>query len=297
MLTLSLSMASYGQIINEFEPNPVGADPMQSTFELKGTANAPFDLWILSLENDGFNGLVDRARNVVGTFDANGLAIVTTPDLENPSFTVILTDNFTGSIGSDLDMANDGGLDTTALGVILDAVGVSDSTEDNPSLYGVLLGGTNILFNNSTEPSLVFRDDTTGDWYQVARVNSGGNNEIIGLFDAAGNTISTESFSFDPTTAPTYGMANASNTALSLNEKFISDFTIYPNPANQDFINISGTNKTNNLRVDVYNVTGKKLISKLLTENVLDISSLKSGIYVLKAIQDNTTLTKKLIVK
>ena len=90
-------------LISEFEPNPVGTDPSNVSFELSGVPGTAFDLWILSVENDGYNGLVDRASNVTGSFDTNGLAVVSIPDLENPSFTVILTDDFTGSTSTDLE--------------------------------------------------------------------------------------------------------------------------------------------------------------------------------------------------
>ena len=43
---------SFGQVINEFEPNPVGTDPTNVSFELKGTPNDSFSGWILSVESD-----------------------------------------------------------------------------------------------------------------------------------------------------------------------------------------------------------------------------------------------------
>jgi len=153
--------------LSEFQPNPAGTDPTNVSFELSGTPSTAFDLWILSIENDGYNGLVDRVSNVTGVFDINGLAVVSIPDLENPSFTVILTDFFTGSTSTDIDPANNGTLDLSTLGTILDAVGVSDSASDDATLYGVTLGGADILYNGQYEPLLAFRDGTTGDWYNT----------------------------------------------------------------------------------------------------------------------------------
>lgn len=206
---LPVASASAG-LLNEFEPNPAGGDPPTSTFELIGTPLAAFDYWILSIENDGVNGTVDRAANVTGSFDANGLAVVTTPDLENPSFTVILTDDFTGSIGDDLDPANSGVLDTTSLGAILDAVGVSDAAGDDGTLYASGLGGTDILYNGEFEPLSVFREATTGDWYQTVTVDFGGPSEHIGVFAAgAGPEVDAALFTPDPT-ATTFGATNPS---------------------------------------------------------------------------------------
>jgi len=128
---------------------------------------------ILSLENDGLSGTVDRAANVTGAFGADGLAVVTTPDLENPSFTVVLTDSFTGAIGDDLDPADDGTLVLDSLGTILDAIGVSDSAGDDATLYGAGLGGANVLYNGQFEPLTIFRAPTTGQLFNTVTVDFG----------------------------------------------------------------------------------------------------------------------------
>ena len=189
------------EMISEFEPNP-NSGATDSTFELFGTAGASFDLNIISIENDGFNGLVDRATNVTGTYDANGLAIVDVPDLENPSFTVFLTEFFVAT-GTDLDAANDGTLDVTGFGTIFDMVGVADSVADNATLYSAALGGDSILFNGITQPLGVFRDGSTGDWFQF--VNTG---TEIELFAANGGpALDVSDFSSDPTTT-TFGAIN-----------------------------------------------------------------------------------------
>ncbi len=201
--------AANAAMFNEFEPNPAGGDPADTTFELIGTPNAAFDYFILSIENDGFNGTVDRVANVSGSYDANGLAVVMVPDLENPSFTVILTDDFEGSAGDDLDAADDGVLDLSSLGTILDSVGVSDNGGDDGSLYSTILGGSDILFNGQFEPLSVFRDGTTGEWYQTVTVNFGDPDQFIGVFTAAGVEVPAAGFDIDPTVT-TYGSTNPS---------------------------------------------------------------------------------------
>lgn len=293
---LLISIFCFGQKISEFEPNPAGSDPMDTTFELTGTANTSFDLWILSIESDGFNGLVDRAANVTGSFDANGRAVVMVPDLENPSFTVVLTDAFTGSTMTDIDPANDGNLDTSTFGTILDAVGISDSTSDDSSIYGVLLGGSNILFNGEFEPLLVFRDENTGDWYNTVTINFGQPEEDIAVFDAAGNAVPDSNFNIDPTSGPTYGTANPVNTALSVSKNKIEGFSMYPNPTQQDFVNISSKSNTV-MDVQVFDIIGKQILNETISDNTLNISKLKTGIYLVRAEQNNAVSIEKLVVK
>ena len=199
-------------VISEFEPNPAGGDPATASVELSGgTPGAAFDLWLLSLENDGYAGTVDRSTNIMGTFDASGFAVATIGDLENPSFTVTLVEATNPiATGTDIDPADDGVLVIPPDWTIHDAVGVSDSVADDSVLYGAALGGADILYNGEFEPLLVFRDGTNGDWYQTVNVDFGGANEHIGTFPAAGGTeVNEAGFDASPD-APTYGMTNPS---------------------------------------------------------------------------------------
>ncbi|MBT8259457.1 MAG: T9SS type A sorting domain-containing protein, partial [Bacteroidia bacterium] len=202
LVTIAFVIPSFGQIINEFQPNPVGTDPANVSFELKGTPSASFSGWIISIENDGINGLVDRAAAVSGTFDGNGLLVVSVPDLENPSFTVVLTDNFTGAAGStDIDTNNDGVPDDlSAFGTILDAIGSPDSSGDATTMYGTQLGGTDFAFLGS-EPQLAFRDGSSDDWYAIGQADST-------IYDLSGSILSSGNFDTDPLLGTTFGSIN-----------------------------------------------------------------------------------------
>ncbi|MEL6574057.1 MAG: choice-of-anchor I family protein, partial [Pseudomonadota bacterium] len=186
-------------LINEFQPNPDGGDPADAAIELKGTPGTDFDVWLFSVESDPGNpGVVDRAENVTGTFDANGLAVVTVPDLENPSFTYVLATDFTGTVGdTDLDTDDDGVADDlSTVGDVLDAIGVPDAAGE--PLYATQLGGTDLANVGTTEPSLTFRDGETGEIYSIF----GGT-----VFDAAGNEVDAAEFDKDPTQT-TFGDIN-----------------------------------------------------------------------------------------
>ena len=105
-------------------------------------------------------------------------------DLQNPSFTVALVEGFTGLVGDDVDLDNDGILDNLAvLGNVLDAIGVTDSVHDQDLLYGEHLGGQDFGFIGD-EPSLVFRESTVGSWFAIA---SPATDQI---FDINGNDVS-----------------------------------------------------------------------------------------------------------
>lgn len=193
-----------GIIISEIAPNPAGGDPADQSVELSGGApGATFDLWILSVESDcgTSQGLVDRATNIMGTFDANGFAVVMIPDLENPSNTLILTDSFTGTTSTDIDTNDDGTPDMlTDLGNILDAIGIPDSADDEACIYGADLGGSDFTFTGR-EPALIFRDGVTGDWYAVHD-----NDESV--YDINATQLDPAEFDITPSSAGNFGEVN-----------------------------------------------------------------------------------------
>ena len=207
VLTLALSCTTSADVISEFFPNPPGGDPGTQSIELSGTANAAFDLWILSIDSDPGTGTVDRATNVSGTYDANGLSVVTVDDLENPSFTVVLASDFTGNIGDDLDTDNDGTIDdfSTITGV-MDAIGVPDTTGEQ--MYGDDFGGVNFEFTGD-EPRLIFRSGSTGAWFAVNDPDNGEVYDITGTEVFASGAIT---FSADPL-LDTFGGINPIATA------------------------------------------------------------------------------------
>ncbi|MEK6155255.1 ExeM/NucH family extracellular endonuclease [Flavobacteriaceae bacterium 3-367] len=212
LFVISLFLMCFGPLmaqstlISEFEPNPTGADPANVNFELSGTPGTSFSGWILSFENDGASGLVDRATSVSGTFDSNGLLVVSIPDLENPSFTVALVSNFTGVAGTtDIDSDDDGTADDlSSLGTVLDAIGVPDAVADEATLYGTDLGGTDLAFSGD-EPRLIFRDASVGPLYVI---NDPDNGQV---FDASGTDVTPAIFNTDPTVGTdTFGVINPS---------------------------------------------------------------------------------------
>ncbi|MEM8505206.1 MAG: ExeM/NucH family extracellular endonuclease [Cyanobacteria bacterium P01_D01_bin.1] len=200
-------------LISEFQPNPAGTDPSDSTFEISGTPDTEFSGSIISIESDDDTiGSVDRAAEVSGTFDANGLLVVNVPDLENPSFTVALLSAFTGEIGNDLDADDDGIIDDiAALGTVFDAIGVSDNEGDIANLYGAGLGGTDFQFTGD-EPRLIFRDASRGDLYAVNDPDGGA------VFDVSGTDVTAAIFDTDPTlSSDTFGAINS--TAVNNNNE------------------------------------------------------------------------------
>ncbi len=83
---------------------------------------------------------------------------------------------------------------------------------------------------------------------------------------------------------------------LSNNDFTITNFNIYPNPTSTGFVNITSTN-ADAMSVSVFDMLGKQVINKTISNNRLDVSSLNAGMYIVKISQNNATVTKKLVIK
>jgi len=194
--------------ISEFQPNPPSVDPDMMDIELSGgSPGEDFNGCIWSIEADPVTipairtGTVDRRTIVTGTFDANGLLVVTIPDLENPSFTIVLSDPSCPAVG--FNVIDDGPFG----GEIYDAIGVPDSSADragNLLAIRTALGnppGTDFNYTGD-EPKLVFRDASVGDLYAV---NDPPNGVVK---DANGGDIDASQFSGGNPLEPSFGRIN-----------------------------------------------------------------------------------------
>lgn len=81
---------------------------------------------------------------------------------------------------------------------------------------------------------------------------------------------------------------------LSINSFAINEIKVYPNPFKEILhINLINSNQTN---IELYNVIGVKVLSKTTTSSeILNLSNLASGVYILRLTQGNLTISKKLI--
>ncbi|WP_223034444.1 T9SS type A sorting domain-containing protein [Hanstruepera marina] len=85
--------------------------------------------------------------------------------------------------------------------------------------------------------------------------------------------------------------------ALNVKDDIKADiaFEMYPNPVT-DILNISITNTASHF--EIYNINGQSVISKSLNKglNQIDLSTISSGLYMLKVYYENQSLMKKLII-
>ena len=76
----------------------------------------------------------------------------------------------------------------------------------------------------------------------------------------------------------------------------INNLKVYPNPTSLGYVNISSKNNAK-MSVRVFDILGKQVLNKTVSNNTLDVSGLTSGMYIMKVSQDNAHVTKKLVIQ
>ncbi|WP_179021890.1 alpha-amylase family glycosyl hydrolase [Winogradskyella forsetii] len=115
------------------------------------------------------------------------------------------------------------------------------------------------------------------------------------LMDATGSTTVSNSASTISIPAGQFRIfGNKASTVLSVDDEALFGFHIYPNPSSTSFsINVNVSN------VEVYDLTGKLVKSfegSFTRTDTFDVSSLNSGMYMVKVQNDtNQTMTTKLV--
>jgi hypothetical protein len=83
---------------------------------------------------------------------------------------------------------------------------------------------------------------------------------------------------------------------LSTTDTEILDMRIYPNPVNGNYVTIQSP--IQGLKeVEVYTITGRKLLQTVLTDDQLDVSSFNSGFYMVKVTINGQSKLSKLVVR
>ncbi len=85
------------------------------------------------------------------------------------------------------------------------------------------------------------------------------------------------------------------NSTLSTEVFSGANFTIFPNPTSNGKVNIK-TSNNGAVQVSVFDVLGKQVLAKNVTNQTLNVSNLNAGMYILKLTQNGNSTTKKLVI-
>ena len=154
------------------------------------------------------------------------------------------------------------------------SVTISGSTENNYDWVFVTNGAEELLYGpvSGAQDAVVTSTDGTINVYLAADVSLAGNfGELLPSFDV-------------------------SCAGLSINDFNLSDLRIYPNPVNGDYVTIESS-VSGEKNIEVYDITGKRLINTILNSDKLDISSVSSGVYLVKVTIQGQTKVSRLIIR
>ncbi|MDA9550696.1 T9SS type A sorting domain-containing protein [Flavobacteriaceae bacterium] len=84
--------------------------------------------------------------------------------------------------------------------------------------------------------------------------------------------------------------------ALSTVDAMMLDMRIYPNPSNGSYVTIQ-TPVSGVKYVEVFDITGKRLINTSLSADTLDVSSMSTGMYLVKVTVEGQSKVSKLIIR
>ena len=159
-------------------------------------------------------------------------------------------------------------------------------------------GSAGLSLNNSGEKIQI--DDASGTQILEFDSDALSNNpdesysrdpDITGAFSQHAGITAASGALFSPGT-----FLDGTTPSLSLEEFEKPDFTVYPNPVTNGILNIKSTS-TSSFNISVMNIIGQEVIKTTLINNVLDVSQLNLGLYIVKITQDNNTISKKIMVK
>ncbi|WP_127845550.1 T9SS type A sorting domain-containing protein [Psychroflexus aestuariivivens] len=142
--------------------------------------------------------------------------------------------------------------------------------------------GTNYSLTNGSETITTrtdfFSADYIGEIIPTATSNIAG---VASEFDDAGQLF----------------IRNSEDLNATLNNRNFenSEFALYPNPVKNGLVNIE-TKSGESLNVEFFNLLGQSVL-KAETNQEINVTNLKTGVYLVKIEQNNNTVTKKLIIK
>ncbi|MCC1483046.1 T9SS type A sorting domain-containing protein [Winogradskyella immobilis] len=275
------------------------ASPQDGTFyELTGEV-------FLTFQRENFRGqkYIEDATGAVLIDDDNG--IITTSYTVGDGITGILgrLGEFNGTIQF-VPSVDPGAPSSTGNTITPQSVSLLDLTM-NPETYeselvtvtAVTMDNSTPTFISSTEYGMTQGPDAftfRSTFFEADYITQGGEvptmpTDITGII----NERSGNEYFLTARNTDDFSLA----IVLSNDDFNVTNFSLYPNPTSTGEVTISTVN-SGAISIMVYDILGKQVKNEALPSNGrLNVSSLKSGVYIMRITQDNATVTKKLVIR
>lgn len=193
--------------------------------------------------------------------------------------------------------SDSGTIDSTGNAVVPQVVTITD-LNSNPDMYeSELIELQNVSFVDGDGINTF----STGTNYNV----TDGSNTIIKRTDFfgadyIGELIPSGSINLVAVSGEYNGTAqiyvrSLSDLTLSSRDFDMTNFNLFPNPTSTGLVTIKNTNNAP-MNVKVFDILGKQVKNETIN-SILNVSGLKSGIYILNISQEGHTVTKKLVIE
>jgi hypothetical protein len=118
-------------------------------------------------------------------------------------------------------------------------------------------------------------------------------------FRNSGGCIDTNNNGADFTAAepaPRNSSTPVNNCSLGTSQNSIAGLQVYPNPVTNGNLFITSDNNASKA-VAIYDVLGKMVIKATVTDQPINVSNLKGGVYIVKITEEGKTATRKLVIR
>jgi hypothetical protein len=203
---------------------------------------------------------------------------------------VMFSDGGTSNFRGRIDVVPPSGAGDFSVGISTQS-GSSDATWPTDLTYGVIYRATVKYDQDTNQAQLWINASSSGDTSIL-----GNDGTDPGLTITAFCFRQSDSDANETVRVDNLIVAGSFAEALSNGKNQIEGFSFSPNPTSLGYVNLTSKSQTT-LNVGVYDILGKQVITTTVTNNRLDVSTLNTGIYVMKVSQDNASTTKKLVIK
>jgi hypothetical protein len=274
LLFTLVSTFSFAQILTEdFESytNGTGIQGVDSSGTIVNVGDYPSGVsnWTIDGSDGGFTATTDWAKVNNGQFEFRDIDGEVTWETTAIDITNLINVSFS------IDISGAGGLES------LDYVNV---------FYSIDGGAFTLIqnWNNLGDTTHTILGDIGGtDFTSTILSQTVGTASSLVVKVVAINNAGSEYFRLD--NFKLFG------STLSVNQNEVAAFSIFPNPVTNGTVNIK-TSNNEAVQVSVFDVLGKQVLAKNVTNQTLNVSNLNAGMYILKLTQNGNSTTKKLVI-
>ena len=170
-----------------------------------------------------------------------------------------------------------------------------DAPTTDYALNETILVVFNYDLDNNTASAWINKGDEVEPTADITEVSTSTNNTLSQFMVRQDSATETPSIVMDELRLGT-SWDDVYSVLSTETPKVLNTFNLYPNPAKSGFVNISSTG-SETVQANVFDILGKQVLNASVANGRLNVSTLNTGVYIVKLTQGAATTTKKLIIQ